>query len=528
MKGRGMKKVIGVLLLSSLVGEAVAETDYATLLEAVENYQNGYSDTKALQVIYEVARSEDYEEMVTRCMGIYTLHMGLSGNIGGCQGGFQAICDRYPSSQVARYLRQLDLFSSPCGTCQGIGVVQQTRVSECAVCGNAGRCTRCGGKGTIVTTLKNNGLKGPVRKGNWYDKHGWLVRHYGPEESDPKAVTIPCPACKSSGLCVSCKGAPRSERAVNVRCPVCNGVSKGINAAAARNGCVQLCSETQDMLQKTMECEGAYAEAMQADDPQKRLDALDACLTKYQGALNLAVVSSEREKLLQAGAEQTKLREQRAQDELARLARAQQDEQMRLTREQQEAQMRLTREQELATQKQQTSERHQSLLQAIRETKSKTAALSEIRQFLEGNPDSPLLVEARLLAAEVEEEVAAEAQKAKRKRIILTGCGSAAGMAVLALLAGMCLKRKSPVAVRVPTALGKKPEQRKIPFKPAAQSVAVEGARSQPRVVFSVTLGTPEANALPCPECGALVDCPPDIRDEIVICGECRKAFHVN
>ena len=26
----------------------------------------------------------------------------------------------------------------------------------------------------------------------------------------------------------------------------------------------------------------------------------------------------------------------------------------------------------------------------------------------------------------------------------------------------------------------------------------------------------------------ALVDCPPDVTEEDVICGECRKAFHVN
>ncbi|MDD4621827.1 MAG: hypothetical protein PHG71_01165, partial [Kiritimatiellae bacterium] len=60
------------------------ETKYPYILDAVAQYMQDYSDTNALQVIFETARSDDHEAVVTHCMAIYTLHMGKENRASVC------------------------------------------------------------------------------------------------------------------------------------------------------------------------------------------------------------------------------------------------------------------------------------------------------------------------------------------------------------------------------------------------------------------------------------------------------------
>ena len=53
-------------------------------------------------------------------------------------------------------------------------------------------------------------------------------------------------------------------------------------------------------------------------------------------------------------------------------------------------------------------------------------------------------------------------------------------------------------------------------------------AELEPKILSPVTIDTPQDNVVACAECGALIDCPPDVHEEDVICGVCQKAFHVH
>lgn len=48
------------------------------------------------------------------------------------------------------------------------------------------------------------------------------------------------------------------------------------------------------------------------------------------------------------------------------------------------------------------------------------------------------------------------------------------------------------------------------------------------RTLFSATANTPRSNYAKCPECGVILDCPPDVHDEMVLCGSCNKPFQVH
>lgn len=48
------------------------------------------------------------------------------------------------------------------------------------------------------------------------------------------------------------------------------------------------------------------------------------------------------------------------------------------------------------------------------------------------------------------------------------------------------------------------------------------------KILFPVTVDTPNANFAACPECGAMLDCPPDVHNETVICDSCGKPFQVH
>ena len=410
-KGTVMKFLSGSLFFALSVVIAHGDADYAVLLEAVKKYQNGYSDANALQIINNAARSEDYEAVVTRCMVIYALHMGTSGNVAKCQGGVQVICNRYPNSEVASQLRQLSLFPSPCETCQGIGTVPITSVSGCSACENSGKCRRCGGVGTV----KGAALKGRTRIGVWRYNHGGVGdRHtyrgaedrtfyhdYGSGTPEPtERPDIKCSVCRGSGNCPTCDGIPAKEHSSTTSCPTCNGVANGIDSTVAKNYLMRICQDTKDSLQKAVDCESAYTSAMQSDDPQQRSAALKACLVKYEGAFNLAMVSE-------------------AQKSAAEM------EQKRLISEQQ------------------TREKHANLLQVIRDTKSRRAAMIEIQKFLEDKPDSPMIVEARLLAAEIAQHLADQNKAAKREQNMLVGCAALVGFALLVWFVS-CIKSARP------------------------------------------------------------------------------------
>ena len=508
-----MKKLIVVVFFAYVIASVGAE--YTLLLEAVEKCQIGYSDQDAVDIILKVARSEDYEEVVTRCMGIYTLQMGAKGDAGRCQSGFQSVCNRYPDSDVVRQLRELSIFPSPCPACKGIGVVQKISVSECSSCRNSGSCRRCNGTGTVKG--KNIGLMGRRRVGLWktkrniYDRYGHrsVIYDYGQNENNSPSDNrrdIKCPVCKGRGVCTSCKGSPNKERLVNVKCPTCNGVSKGINISAARAGLIRLCQDTKEMLQKAVDCENAYIEAMLIEEPHKQLELLNSCIAKYDGAFNLSMVYEARDDLNKQCAQEKRDRFDRAKEVVAEKQK---------------------KAKEVSLTKRQTYEAHKDALRWISGTTCNYAALLEITRFLEENPDTPLIVEAQLLKGSLENKMAAERKAAKRKRNLLMGCGGVACLIFLWWLVS-AVKSKRPAEVQIPVMSEIEPEQRKIPFRPSEPLSAGSIQKSRLRVLFEASSNTPEDNVVSCPECGALVDSPPEVQEEDVVCSVCQKAFHVH
>lgn len=498
------------LIMSAMV--AHTDNSYPELLEALESYQTGYSDTNALQVIYNVARSEDHEEVVTRCMGIYTLHMGSVGNASLCQGGFLAIRNRYPDATVIQYLQRLDLFPEPCPTCNGTGSVQIEKNTVCETCKNTGRCTKCVGYGEykfctycrqIWTYPQLKRLPYPVGDPQRYYK--WCYNCYPREETTKRryaSKTQPtllqvkkCTDCSGTGKCPQCRGMQGATTAFK-KCPTCLGVSKGVRTTAARQGLIELCRDTTTIMRHTIGIEKAYEAAMSIEDAAERLSALKACLETYPASISREQVSLAIEE------------QKTAIDALKR-------------QEEQNAR-------ELALAKEQEVQRQNEMLQSIRRTQSKRAALAELRQFLSDNPDTPSLVEARLLLAELEDAVAAEEQRSKRNRWILIGVGSLIVAAILAsILNAVTFTRK--VEVMIPITQKREVVQRKIPLKRNLPAQMTEPrAELEPKILSPVTIDTPQENIVACAECGALIDCPPDVHEEDVICGVCQKAFHVH
>jgi hypothetical protein len=430
--------------------QAAFGTDYATLLTAVRNYKASASDTNALQTIYDVARARGADDVVSRCMAIYTLHMGIAGNDTVCQGGYQSLRSRYPKSDVTAQIQRLDLFPRPCPTCQGTGVIQKENETECSRCDGTGKCSKCGGAGTI---------RGLVLRG-----------------STLEPPRFKCTACGGSGTCPICNGTPKRTITSNQRCPDCGGVPKRINPVAAKNGLVGLCNDLEDVLSNTIDCEKSFADAMRLGEIDKRVAALNECLIKYKKALNLPEVKKLCEDLVR---------------------------------------------------QQQTKEKQQEeLLRTIRTSASKPAALIEIKNFLSENPDSPVIVEARLLAAEIEQAVNEEIRAAKILYWAKIGCGAIFVLAVLAWLASGIRVSWSKEII-VPSQLPRDTPSRKIPFTPASKKtpVASKHRTLHPRR-NDATL--PETDSAACPECGAALSCPPDVANETVVCAVCRKAFYID
>ena len=515
------RKIVSSMLFVFADMVACADTTYPELLAALKNYQANYADTNAFEVIYGVARSEGHQDVVTRCMGIYTLHMGAMGNAAVCQGGFLSIRNRHPSSPVIEYLHNLDLFPEPCSTCGGTGSVQYEKSAICSTCSNSGKCTKCEGYGEYKycgfcrktwTIPQLNRLPRPVYDGDRY--HVWCYQCYPSSASRQRAYgkkeptrlqQKKCTDCSSTGKCPQCRGRQGTTSGFR-KCPTCAGVpAKGVRTAAARQGLVELCRDTTALLQQTVDCEKSFQDALELDDAKKRVSALKGCLDAYPVALNREQVSAM-------------LAEQMHKLEA-------------LTQEKEQ------RERKLALAKEQEAQRQKESLQAIRDTQSKRAALAAIQQFLIDHPDASNSVEARLLLAELKEAVAAEdaalaahQKKAKRTRWLLLGAGIliSAGILLKFIVNAIAATRK--VEVMIPVTSKRQPVRSPTPLprqEPPPQHVSPAYA-SAPRVLAAVTINTPAEQVVACAECGVLVDCPPDVQHEDVICGVCQKAFHVS
>ena len=500
----------GFLLLVALASGFAwgAPADYPALLEAVKTFEGNFADQAALNRIYEAAKTDDHEAVVTRCMGLYTLYMGATGKAATCQGGLQAITSRYPQSEVAVALSSLDLFAAPCEACQGTGFVSQQKPVSCETCKNTGTCSKCDGHGEyrhcpyhkcrkIWTLAEIEKLPQPSFYSQWC--YACYPRSYGgrPSKTQPTALEIrKCGDCSGTGKCPQCRGQTGSVTA-NQKCPRCQGIPKGVNASVAQTALAKLCQNTRELLQKAVACEDALAAALKEESPERKLAALNACLATCEGAFNLRKVIEARDALTQNVAQLDQQRE-----EAARLRTVQAEEQ--------------------AAQRQQLADQHRELLSMIRSTPSKTAALIEIRNFLSENPQTPVLVEARLLTAEIEQALAAEANAKERNRTVVIGCGSVIGLAFLAWVVS-CIKIARPkeivIAQQVPP---RDNTPRKIPSHAAALRA------QQLPVLQPKRLTTPQEWEVACPECGALLECPDDICEMDVFCSVCRKPFHVN
>ena len=504
-----MKKLI-VLLFYSYI-EVACGTGHSALLDAVIRFQNGYTDTNALQVIYAAARSNDCDAVTTRCMGIYTLHMGMIGDAAVCQGGIGALCSRYPDADVTRLIRELNLMPPPCPTCNGTGSIADKDVLVCYTCNGTGKCLRCDGYGKIaycpnhhcrtVYTYPKFNIRGNYELALWENESS--IHCPACRKNGVKSVLVfqKCTDCSQTGKCPQCRGTgSHGAQAKFTRCPTCGGVPKSINQGAAKNGIIRLCQDTRLTLQKAVDCATAYAAAMGIVNGQARLEALSVCLAKYDGAFNLAMVEEARNGMSKEIGE---IEKRRAKEERERLER----------------------EQQLAEEKEQMVKSHESLLNALRATVSKRTALIQIRRFIEEKPDSPVIAEAKILATDIEAQVAELNRIAKRNRSILIGCGAIVGLAFVAWLVS-CVRFTRPAEYVIPvTGPREAPTQSKIPFNPAASKAP--SPLPHLRILLAKQVGTPEADAVACPECGAWLECPPDLGGEDVVCASCQKAFHV-
>ena len=304
--------------------------------------------------------------------------------------------------------------------------------------------------------------------------------------------------------CPQCRGRQGTTSGFR-KCPTCAGVpAKGVRTAAARQGLVELCRDTTALLQQTVDCEKSFQDALELDDAKKRVSALKGCLDAYPVALNREQVSAM-------------LAEQMHKLEA-------------LTQEKEQ------RERKLALAKEQEAQRQKESLQAIRDTQSKRAALAAIQQFLIDHPDASNSVEARLLLAELKEAVAAEDaalaahQKGEAHSLVTAWRGIliSAGILLKFIVNAIAATRK--VEVMIPVTSKRQPVRPPTPLprqEPPPQHVSPAYA-SAPRVLAAVTINTPAEQVVACAECGVLVDGPPDVQHEDVICGVCQKAFHVS
>ena len=486
--------------------------DLPKLLTSVRNFQSSnYTSKDDMTTILAVAKSEDYESLVVQCMVVYTLYAASIGEAGTCQAGFQSVCKRYPTSDAVLYLRHTLSFSEPCKACFGVGLVQQKSTQGCLTCNQTGICTECAGKGKIKA---KTGLRGPVRIGTWYAKtrvyradgsytdERTPVANFGNgQNADPDRSDTRCPVCSGTGKCRSCKGSPLASTVLNVPCRVCDGKAREINTSMARAGLTGSTKGLYDLVRQAVDCEAAFAKAMLERDPYKQLDALNVCLTTYEKAVNIDVVRDAKNELETDVIAFKKLSES---EEAARVAKkAQQDEQKRVLLQQ-----------------------HEDILLAIQTAKVPRVALEQIQTFLADNPDSPVVVKAKLLLAEAEQRVADEQKIEQRNRYIALGVVALVVLAVLGWLLS-CIRFTKKVEITKieltpPNRFRPPLEEKKIPFRPRNGASA-----ATPVVLQRATSATANENYVECPECGALLECDSSVHNTVVVCASCEKAFNV-
>lgn len=478
--------------------------DLPKLLARVSTFQNNYTNKEDIAAILAVAKSEDYEALVVQCMVVYTLYAGSIGDVQTCQRGFQSICSRYPASDAVLYLRELRLFPQPCTTCLGVGTIQQKSEQGCATCQASGVCLECAGKGKIAG---KTGLRGPVRVGPWYARtrvyhdgassnERTVIANYGSSQStETERLNVRCPVCSGSGKCRSCKGSPLTS--IMSRCPSCEGRQKEINAEMAKAGLVDASNALYKSLRLAISCESTYEKALLERDPYKQLDALNGCLASHATAFNLDVVRDVKNELEKDVVEFKKLRET---EEAARTAKIAQQE----------------------NQKQQ----QEDILVAIQSSKAPRVALEQIRAFIADNPESSVMVKAKLILAETTQRVADEQKIAQRNRYIFFGVVALVVLAIIAWLINCINFTKKVQITKIeltpPTRWPAPLEKKKIPFNPRNG-----GARETPLVLQQATASTSKENYVECPECGALLECPFSFHDTVVLCASCQKAFSI-
>lgn len=494
------KLFLSVVVFLSAAFILNANTDYASLLDAVGKFQKGYSDTNALKVINDVVHSGACDELRALCESIYTLHMGAAGDEVACREGVNAISDRYANSVVVRLLGVLELFPEPCAECLATGNANKQKDLLCNACSNTGKCITCGGYCQFkicpnCSQIFTHDVLIKMGYPNW-------DRNFCPNCQAKQAVKLtvtPCEKCKQLGICPQCQGAAGKTHKA---CPICKGNSKSVDRFAAQCGLERFCKDTKAALTKAVECEKEYAEILKISDPGKKLAALNECLAKYDGAYNIALLLEARSRLA------------KQMTELEALGNK-------------EEEMRLEHEKRLAEQKQGEIKAHHSFLSKLRQEKSKRVALIELRKYLAENPESPVIADARILGAEMEVQLRAENIAAKRWWHFGIGC-----LAIVVL--GFLTRALSSTRSRLPqkVVIPDMPDATFDEYEtsPASTVKPEVVANDKPSiiVVYPVTVDTPETNMIACAECGDLMECAPEVTQEIVICYSCKKAFRVH
>lgn len=120
--------------------------------------------------------------ILPRAIAIFSLGSMTMGREEAAGSARDVLLSRYPESEYARIMR-MENISSGCNVCAGEGRV----ASVCPECSGNGRCSMCGGSGSV--------------RNHW------------------QTADMSCPKCAGAGLCVSCRGEGRRFRS----CRRCNG-----------------------------------------------------------------------------------------------------------------------------------------------------------------------------------------------------------------------------------------------------------------------------------------------------------------
>ncbi|MEI6646708.1 MAG: hypothetical protein WCP12_11805 [bacterium] len=349
--------------------------DYQKSLDMLKSFQEKYSDGEGLAYILELAKSDSHPEIVSHAMAIYTLHNGSKGDSKTFLAAFKSVINRYPNSEAVRYLKTLPLLPEPCSSCSGTGLVDQQQKKACTVCNATGSCKRCNGTGQLA----REGLRGPVPAHQRAEPNSEQTRKFG------TSFDLKCITCGGNGRCKSCGGVPIKEYAAKATCTICNGITKEVNAIAAKDGLIRMTQSLWDILQLALDCEALYSKAMAMQYPLQQLEAAKNCVSKYSQAINIGVV---KDALHELSVKAEDFQKQQKDAEQQRLKLVQQ---------------------------------HEVLLYAIENVKTPSVALRGIEEFIQNNPKSPVMSRARLLRSEIEVRIEKERSSTETKRYIIIG-----------------------------------------------------------------------------------------------------------